>query len=143
MASRLPRLLRRPDRVIGQRYLHRWHILPRNPWLNVYLHRFVGSDSAIHDHPWWSVSFLLRGELWERWRTPAHDRVLLRLRRVPWLRPVLRSPTYAHALTLTRGPAWTIFVTGPVVREWGFWTEKGWRPWRECAPADALRPGGE
>ena len=58
---------RQPDRVINSSYLHRWHILPRNRWCNIYLHRFVGDDDdrALHDHPWWSVSFLLKGAMLE------------------------------------------------------------------------------
>lgn len=42
-------------------YLHRWHIIPRNPWFNIYLHHFLRGDDdrANHDHPWWSCSLLL------------------------------------------------------------------------------------
>ena len=41
-------------KVIGKNYLSRWHIIPRNRYFNIYLHKFVGSDDdrALHDHPW-------------------------------------------------------------------------------------------
>lgn len=56
--------LRRPDLVIGEDYLLRWHLIPRNNWFNIYLHCFIGDDDVImHDHPWRSVSFLLKGQL--------------------------------------------------------------------------------
>lgn len=49
-------------------YLSRWHILPRNPWFNIYLHKFVHGDDdrALHDHPWRSWSLLLSGRYRER-----------------------------------------------------------------------------
>jgi hypothetical protein len=27
-------------------------------------------------------------------------------------------------------PVWTLFVTGPRVRSWGFWCAHGWRHWK-------------
>jgi len=33
---------REPDRVIGDHYLERWYVVPRNPVLNIYLHRSWG-----------------------------------------------------------------------------------------------------
>ena len=53
---------REPDFVIktpeGAPYLLRWHVVPRNRWLNVYHHLFLASDPgrAPHDHPWVSRS---------------------------------------------------------------------------------------
>lgn len=56
---------RPPDFEVGDGYLGRWFIIPRNRWFNVYLHRFTGSDDdrALHDHPWWSLSIMLAGAL--------------------------------------------------------------------------------
>ncbi|MGH8074261.1 MAG: hypothetical protein ACREO4_09325 [Lysobacter sp.] len=44
-------------------YLTRWHVIPRNPWFNIYLHYFEHGDDdrALHDHPWRSWSLLLDG----------------------------------------------------------------------------------
>jgi hypothetical protein len=89
----------------------------------VYLHKFTGSDDdrALHDHPWGSVSFLLKGDLLEH---------RLNSRRViPWLVPVLRSAKFLHRLEVLQGPVWTLFITGPRVREWGFLCPNGWRHW--------------
>jgi hypothetical protein len=62
-----PRLrARQPHQVIGgfdNPYLLRWYVIPRNPLLNIYVHKFLRSDDdrALHDHPWWFVSVMLRG----------------------------------------------------------------------------------
>src|SRR5689334_12083560 len=52
-----------PHVTIGRNYLYRWYIIPNNRLLNVYLHKFVGSDDdrALHDRPWPNVSILLKG----------------------------------------------------------------------------------
>lgn len=133
----------KPSKVIGERYLSRWHVIPRNPLFNIYLHKFEGSDDdrALHDHPWWSVSFLLRGHMYEHYRVGGAGAALTRSRWVPWLRPVLRSARFAHRLELVRGPAWTVFVTGPRVREWGFHCPKGWVHWRRFTDASGLKIG--
>ena len=122
----------RPSRIIGVNYLSRWHVIPRNPWFNIYLHKFTGSDDdrAVHDHPWWSVSFLLRGRMLEHYRLRSDEPQTQIARWVPWLRPVLRSARFSHRLELVAGPAWTVFITGSVGREWGFWCGTRWVHWR-------------
>lgn len=134
---------RSPDVVIGIDYLDRWYLVPRNRWLNVYLHRFRGSDDdrALHDHPWWSLSFLLAGHMVEHYRTDARDPVLQRERWVPWLFPVLRSARFAHRLEVVEGPVWTLFITGPRVREWGFFCPAGWRHWSAFTDPSGNRIG--
>lgn len=144
---------RAPDFVIGgeeRPYLRRWWVIPRNRFLNIYLHQFLRSDDdrALHDHPWANLSILLRGSYIEhtiaaggiehrhelhagQWRLRlsgrlAHRVELLQVRLVvPW-------PAYATQ------PCWTLFITGPRYRAWGFHCPKqGWIPWeRFTAPDD-------
>lgn len=58
---------RPPDKIIGEDhdpYLLRWHLIPRNKFFNIYLHKFMRSDDdrALHDHPWsWNISLLIKG----------------------------------------------------------------------------------
>ncbi len=134
---------RGPDFVIGgheRPYLLRWYVIPRNRWFNVYLHRFLRSDDdrALHDHPWlFNISVLLDGCYVEhtaagaafveegaakgRWGGSPHRVQLL---------PLLRAGG-------AEIPVWTLFVTGPKVREWGFLCPQGWRHWREfTSPRD-------
>lgn len=121
---------RTPDVVIGDDYLHRWHLIPRNQYCNIYLHVFHGSDDdrACHDHPWHSVSILLRGRLIEFYLERSvsdADRIgsqcyKMKRRRVPRFLPVLRRATHSHRLALHSDKAVTLFITGPWLRNWGF-----------------------
>ena len=125
LIAKLIAMVRRPpDVVISDEYLHRWHVIRRNRFFNIYLHRFGRSDDdrALHDHPWFSVSFLLKGEMIE------HS--FKGIRHIPWLIPVFRTAKFAHRLELVKGPVWTIFITGPRIRQWGFFCKNGWRHWR-------------
>ncbi len=109
----------------GSEYLIRRYLLPRNKILNIYLHRFLGSDDdrALHDHPWYSVSVVLKGELIEH--LPRK-----RLRKIKAGVISFRSPLQQHRIELPTGQkATTLFITGPVVRKWGFACPKGWVAW--------------
>lgn len=118
-------LKRKPDFVIGDDYMHRWWLIPRNRYFNIYLHKIMHNDDdrALHDHPWWSLSILLKGKL----REVLASRIRYPLRFVP----LLRSAGLAHRLELVEGPAWTLFITGPVVRSWGFHCQKGFVHWKD------------
>ena len=124
------RIARRPpDLEIGDAanpYLRRWYVVPRTPGCNVYLHHICQDDHdrALHDHPWWNISFLLRGKYIEV--TPSGRKL-----RRPGI-PIARRATSSHCVELIGDrPVWTLFVTGPVVREWGFHCPAGWRHWKE------------
>lgn len=152
---------RPPDFIVGGQdrpYLLRWWLIPRNPVFNVYLHHFLRDDDdrALHDHPWAWCSILLRGGYIEHTIAAGgvHQR---RLREAPSIK--LSGPSRAHRIELLpwwggepgvpasdeKAPCWTLFVTGPRVREWGFHCpERGWVRWQDfVAPDDrgAVGPG--
>lgn len=149
---------RKPDFMIGtpeSPYMRRWWVIPRNRWFNIYLHNVLRDDDdrALHDHPWWNLSIVLRGGYWEvkPLYQPLypdfaldmfHDPNLVRLWRGRGSM-VLRRPTDAHRLCLDDGrPSWSLFITGPNRRTWGFWCPKGWKNWRDfCAPGDSSQIG--
>lgn len=120
-----------PHFIIGPRYLLRWYVVPRNPWLNVYLHQFLHDDEdrALHDHPWWFISLMLKGGYFEVTQTGFKGRGFPSI--------VYRKPEYAHRVVLPRKPnnepqpCWTLVITGRVVRDWGFHCPQGWRHWKE------------
>lgn len=125
--------MRPPDRIINGDYLHRWYVIPHNKWFNIYLHRFTASDDdrALHDHPWWSLSFCLKGKLREVLEDPhpvyaaIPDFEKVRQRNIRRFLPYLRSPTLMHRIILKSPVAWTLFLTGPKQRDWGFRTPNG------------------
>ncbi|HEX7906838.1 MAG TPA: hypothetical protein VF534_01930 [Paraburkholderia sp.] len=125
---------RAPDVVIGEShrpYLLRWWVIPRNRFFNVYLHRFMRSDDdrALHDHPWLNCSILLRGRYVEH--TIAAGGINVRTERVAGNWKVRLSGRIAHRLELVDGECWTIFITGPRYREWGFHCPAaGWVHWK-------------
>lgn len=139
---------RAPDFIIGgadNPYCNRWWIIPRNRFFNIYLHQFVRDDDdrALHDHPWlWNCSILLRTGYTEAlfdyspWDGRMDTPPVHRVNRWPG-RIVFRQGTTAHRIELFRDnhnkplKSWSLFITGPVVRQWGFHCPQGWRHWRE------------
>ena len=133
---------------IGPDYLHRYRLLPMieyrgrrwYPPRNVFLHRFLQSDRGRdpHDHPWESWSILLAGELQESyWR--GGKRKGIRLRHIRKFRVIHRPATWCHRLIVPEGKkAWTLFVVGPKVREWGFLVgiQRKWVHWKEYLGVD-------
>ncbi|WP_374374426.1 hypothetical protein [Dongia sp.] len=130
---------RAPDFIIGGKdrpYIQRWWVIPRNRLFNIYLHCVLRDDDdrALHDHPWFNLSIVMAGGYWEEtprgrhWRRPGS--VVLRS---PWARHRLElEKHYDHAVVgFTDGmpifeslPAWTLFITGPKIRIWGFWCQQ-------------------
>lgn len=123
-------------------YMFRWYLIPRNRLLNIYLHKFLRDDDdrALHDHPWWFVSFMLKGGYWE---------IVPRADGLPSNRAIKRSfpgiayrpATHRHRVVLfaptgIKEPCWTIVVTGRAQRTWGFWCPKGFVPWQEFVSED-------
>lgn len=140
----------RPHFYIGgneRPYMLRWYLIPRNAWMNVYLHKFMRDDDdrALHDHPWWFVSVMLWGSYLE-WRPDQLHAGAIRPRRRGWLSAVFRFAEDRHRVTLDRGPCWTLVITGPKSREWGFWCPQGFVHWKNFVdPTDQglVGPGCE
>ncbi len=117
-------------------YMLRWWKIKRNAFFNIYYHRVLRSDDdrALHDHPWWNFSIILAGSYFEHCINDGgvnvktrYDAGAVRFR---------RAGTFAHRLELERydksvftvgeKPVHTIFITGPVLRRWGFHHPEQW-----------------
>lgn len=122
---------RGPDFIIGENYLRRWWAIPRNPFLNLYIHEINKSDDdrAFHDHPWPNTSLILLGGYIEH--TP--EGVFTRK-----AGDVLSRPAEAlHRLEVIPGQRTvTLFATGQAVREWGFDCKHGWVHWKDFTDPD-------
>lgn len=165
----------------------RWWLIPRNKYFNIYLHHFLrrDEDRALHDHPWWSISFIFEGSYFEHTELEtaelhgpdatghcfAYPIVLPVVTQrdagaVAWRRATSRhrislpieTPDKDHRVCRHGGddelcdcgrkwhrdcvpvtrevPCWTIFITGPKVREWGFWCGQRFVPWRIFTGSD-------
>lgn len=121
------------DRQCNEPYLERYYIfLKERKWFpfNVFLHKFLkGDPDDVHDHPWpyatlilkggyyeWTPQFNSNGEMigqFRHWRGPGHFRIC--------------RPTSYHRIELKEGiTAWTLFMPGPQIREWGFLVRNKW-----------------
>lgn len=115
------------DRIVhadGAPYLERYHLATSDA-TQVRIHHWVGFDDqrAPHDHPWDNITCVLAGRLVEY--SAAFG--------VAELGPgdvVCRRAADPHRIELAGDDAWTLFVTGPIVRRWGFHTDTGWVHWR-------------
>lgn len=112
-------------------YMIRWYVIPRNRLFNIYLHKFCRDDDdrALHDHPWWFLSFMLYGQYTE------HAPLGSTIRKV--FSFAFRKATARHRIELPKSvdgkpiPCWTLVITGPKKRVWGFWCPKGFVPWTD------------
>lgn len=94
-------------------YMRRWAVLLGAG--SVRVHHFYRSDDerALHDHPWWFVTVVLGGGY-----TDVSEDGLDHLGRGSIrFRPAL----HRHTVRVDPGGSWTLLLTGPNLRTWGFW----------------------
>lgn len=125
-----------PDFTVGVPetgiYLKRWWLIRRNPFFNIYYHNFKRSDVdlALHDHSYINMSFLLNGEYFEHTEKNVFNREIgdIKIRLPKTLHRIELKSEYTelnHSLqcqrwTVAPKECWSLFITGPRVREWGF-----------------------
>ena len=132
-------------------YMHRWWRIARNWAFNIYFHIVLRSDDdrALHDHPWWNFSIVLDGGYYEhtiseggihnrawcgpgtmkfRWHGKKSHRLELARENFNTVR--LKDIEIETIIDGDQGfvemPAHTIFITGPVLRRWGFHHPEQW-----------------
>lgn len=141
---------REPDFVIGGHenpYLKRHFLIPRNPVFNMYVHQFLRSDDdrAHHDHPWlFNFSWLLDGSYVEHIIRAGGALMRILRNAGDWKFRWGRAPHRVELLTEVHEgvigvtiPCWTLFITGPRIREWGFYClERGWIHWKKFTAPD-------
>ncbi len=137
----ISRHLKRRDicREDGQLYLSRFRIYGFMPGdtrafpFSIYLHKFhtPDYDPAPHSHPWkWAYSFVLTGGYLERRFDPRADYTYYR-GVFPGSINKIKSDTFHVVEELLGRETWTLFLVGPRVSSWGFWTENGLVPWQD------------
>lgn len=118
---------------ISDPLMWRWQIFRVGTLPRVFVHKFLRSDydRALHNHPWWFVSVLIKGEYFEHTETGVIHR------KAPSI--VYRPITHRHRVELVKDrvpfvhdihlyrerPCWTLFITGPERQQWGFFCPEG------------------
>ena len=121
----------------GATHFKRWCLGALPNGRRLYLHHFVGSDMwrDLHDHPKAFLSIGLLGGYVEEvsYFTTSDGQPMRTLKRRRWVAPWFRrfDATHTHRLRIAPGrPCWTLVVTGPYRRAWGFWSADGWVYWQ-------------
>jgi len=91
----------------------RYQIL-KTRWGNIYLHQLTAPQwhEKCHDHPWWFVSLIL----WPGYLEQNDEGFFYREPGTIWYRPA----HYRHNVVTPHGTSWSLIVTGPKSRDWGF-----------------------
>lgn len=100
-------------------YVERWYI--ETPLGSLRLHHWIHSDDdrAFHDHPWWFVTLVLWGGYTDKTPSGGERMTLGRVR--------FRQALHKHTVKVDPGGAWTLLLTGPKSRKWGFWLGRKWK----------------
>lgn len=93
-------------------YVIRWRL--ETPIGSLRVHHWLSSDDdrAVHDHPWWFLTFVVKGYYYD-----AGTRA--ELLQAPAIR--FRPAKHQHTVYPGRDGAWTILITGRPLRTWGFY----------------------
>lgn len=94
-------------------YMERWVL--NLYFFSIRLHHWMGSDDnrAFHDHAWWFLTIILKGGYTDV-SPKGHDPVTTGSIRY---RPAL----HRHTVKVNPCGCWSILLTGPEVRKWGFY----------------------
>jgi hypothetical protein len=83
-------------------------------WFNIYLHELTAMTwhPKCHDHPWWFWTLLLWNGYLEE-----NDSGLVSYHAGQLL---YRPANYVHNVVTPNGTSWSLILTGPKSRKWGF-----------------------
>lgn len=118
-------------------YLRRWVL--ETPIFSLRLHHWLRSDDdrAFHDHPWGFYTLILKGKYHDC--TPV-DPDVVPFKKANWdgseypypiamelMSPgkiTYRSAHHKHYVLVDPPGCWTLLLTGPKIRRWGFWIKE-------------------
>lgn len=96
-------------------YAYRW--IFEFWFFSIRIHHWVCSDDlrSYHDHPFWFFRFILSGGYIDH--SPSGSK---RFRRGNC---GLVKANYKHKVEVDKGGCWSLLITFPEVKEWGFWKD--------------------
>lgn len=113
-------------------YLVRYYLFPQGSKWQVYIHRFLRSDSDVpHDHPFDFASYILKGGYQEQITFREDPRNAFWVSRMETHKAgdlLLRQGNHAHKVIIDGKYDWnerknaplTLILRGPRYRDWGF-----------------------
>lgn len=109
-------------------YLIRWVL--NLGLFSIRVHHWIRSDDKryFHDHAWWFLTLVLWGDYIDVSKRDGwyayHDPLCMGQIR-------FRPAMHRHYVVVPKGGCWTLLLTGPPIRNWGFWVgERFIRPLR-------------
>ncbi len=98
----------------------RWRLC-QSKWCNVMLHNIkrADTDAHCHNHPWSFISIVLKGGYDEKTPKGINPRKLFSV--------AYNKATNYHKIEKLHGDsAWTLVITGPTRKEWGYLVNGEW-----------------
>lgn len=94
-------------------YLKRWYI--ETPFFSLRIHHWLSGDDNrnFHDHPWSFFSLIVKGSYED---VSPNGRELSKVGSIRF-----RSATHKHYVEVAPNGCWSLLITGPRIRRWGFW----------------------
>lgn len=98
---------------------------------HIKLHKFLRQDKdCMHDHPWAFLSIILKGSYFEV--TPKSKDEIMWTKARKYSAPCIlyRPAKWIHKIDVFE-PCWSLVINFKKVKSWGFFTKKGFMPWRK------------
>lgn len=111
----------------GDLHFKRWQIWSTK-WFNIYLH-FINKadeDKHMHTHPWNFWSIILKGGYIE-FSGVIGESLMSKVTKRGFLHMAYRKYNVPHMVGFLTHPTYTLVITGPGGKEWGYETESGWK----------------
>lgn len=118
----LERHTKHDDTIIFDRvYMRRYHVI-KTRWFRLRVHHIRLPDEGrhLHDHPFDFATVVIKGRYRE---LLADNRSHPHLPGRWWFRQAEMPHTVTH---VSKGGVWTLVLTGPMRREWGFYVDGFW-----------------
>lgn len=88
---------------------------------SIRLHHWLSSDDQrnFHDHPWWFFTIVLKGSYTDISPNKSERMTVGKF--------AFRRALHRHTVKVDKGGCWTLLITGPEKRIWGFWVNGKFR----------------
>jgi hypothetical protein len=117
----------------GVKHFERWQII-QTRWFGIYFHCIyqADTDKHCHDHPWDYISIPLWGKFIELKKNNIEGKAYYSFPTICFGQIIKRKAEDFHKIhRLCSKKVYTLFLTGPRKRAWGYDVNGVWMPWEE------------